>query len=282
MSKKKHPDEEDEARPGPAPKVGTSMKGLLAGVKLGGKPEKPKAPSAPADASRQRPARPQAAASAAAPGRPRPPAPPPPPPSARAPVALDEVSRPSGSLRGHDRTAFFDAMAGVRGLGARQGSPPPRATALKLPSAPPAPAEREGDEAARARLAALVTGGIRFELREEDGWRAGMRHDAPRGTLEGLSDAMPSKDAALDLHGVREADVEARVTKFVRHAHRHGLRRLRIVHGKGLHSEAGGPVLGDAVVRALTRSSAAAWVLAFVTAPDDQGGAGALLVELTK
>lgn len=282
MSKKKHTEEDDERAPAPAPKVGTSMKGLLAGVKLGGKPERAKPAAPPAKAGPPKP-RPKAAAIASAPGRPRPPAPPPPPPETSAPVPLDGAhARPSESLRGHDRTAFFDAMAGVRGIGARPGAPPPRATSLKLPAALPAPEVREGDLAARARLAALVTGGLRFELRHEQDWHAGMRHDAPRGTLEALASAMPSKDASLDLHGVREADVEARVAKFVRHAHQHGLRRVRVVHGKGLHSDAAGPVLGDAVIRALTQGSAAAWVLAFVTAPEAQGGAGAMLVELTK
>src|SRR5207248_2161826 len=96
------------------------------------------------------------------------------------------TTRPSETLRGHDRTAFYDAMAGVRGLGAQQA---PRATPIKLPPAPAPSAEREGDRAARARLAALVSGGLRFELRREDDWQAGLRHDAPRGTLEELSGA---------------------------------------------------------------------------------------------
>jgi DNA-nicking Smr family endonuclease len=55
---------------------------------------------------------------------------------------------------------------------------------------------------------------------------------------------------------------------------------VRIIHGKGLHSDAAGPVLGDAVIEALTRGSAAVNVIAFVTAPSAQGGSGALLVEL--
>jgi DNA-nicking Smr family endonuclease len=173
-------------------------------------------------------------------------------------------------------------MAGVRNLGARKDAPPPRATAMKLPPAPVAPAVRESDRAARAQLAALVSGGLHFEIRREDDWQAGLRKDAPRGTLESLASATPGGDAALDLHGARAADVEARVAKFVSQLHRRGVRRLRIVHGKGLHSDAGGPVLGDAVIDALTKGAAAARVLAFVTAPESQGGAGALLVELAR
>lgn len=264
MSKKKKPlsSEQDQAPP-PAPKVGTSMKGLLAAVKLGSTPKAPPKAAAP-------------------PGKPPPRGPS--KPVAPPPVATTTpLARPSDTLRGHERTAFYDAMAGVRGLNERTGAPPPRATQLKLPPSPPRPVEREGDRATRARLAALVAGGLRFEVRrEDDGWLAGVRHDAPRGTLEALAGATPPNDATLDLHGARAADVEARVSKFVRKVHAHGVRRVRIVHGKGLHSDALGPVLGEEVVQALTQGSAAARVLAFVTAPQAQGGAGALLVELAR
>ncbi len=261
MSKKKKADDSD-APPPPPPKVGTSMKGLLAAVKLGA-PAKTAPKPTPAKVPMRAPAKA-----------------PPKPAAAPAPTAVP--ARPSDTLRGHERTAFYDAMAGVRGLGARKDAPPPRATALKLPPAPPAPAEREGDRDARAKLASLVSGGLHFEIRREDDWQAGVRRDAPRGTLESLANASPGDDAALDLHGARAADVETRVAKFVGQMHRRGLRRVRIVHGKGLHSDAGGPVLGDAVVEALTRGAAAARVLAFVTAPEAQGGSGAVLVELAR
>jgi DNA-nicking Smr family endonuclease len=256
--KKKAPADDAEVKPAPVPKVGTSMKGLLASVKLDANEPAPKqAPQL---------------------GKPRPP-----PKIVTAPKTVaPTLTRPSDTLRGHERTAFYDAMAGVRGLGARAGAPPPRATAMKLPPAPPAPREREGDRDARAKLAALVSGGLRFEIRREDEWQAGVRHDAPRGTLENLASATPAGDAALDLHGARAADVETRVAKFVGRAHASGLRRLRIVHGKGLHSDAGGPVLREAVIDALTKGAAAARVLAFVTAPEAQGGSGALLVELAR
>jgi DNA-nicking Smr family endonuclease len=258
--KKKAPADDAEVKPAPVPKVGTSMKGLLASVKL--------------DASKPAPKQaPQL-------GKPRPPSKVVTPAAPTA--AMQTLARPSDTLRGHERTAFYDAMAGVRGLGARAGSPPPRATAMKLPPAPTAPREREGDRDARAKLAALVSGGLRFEIRREDEWQAGVRHDAPRGTLENLASATPAGDAALDLHGARAADVETRVAKFVSRAHASGLRRLRIVHGKGLHSDAGGPVLGEAVIDALTKGAAAGRVLAFVTAPEAQGGSGALLVELAR
>jgi DNA-nicking Smr family endonuclease len=254
---KKSADLEQEPKPAPPPKVGTSMKGLLASVKL--------APPGAVKATKPAPTTKL------------------PPKAAPKPVESAPLpGRPSDTLRGHERTAFFDAMAGVRGIGARPGSPPPRATGMKLPPAPPTPVEREGDRDARAKLASLVAGGIHFEIRREDDWQAGVRRDAPRGTLENLSQSSPGNDASLDLHGARVADVETRIAKFVRRAHQLGLRRLRIVHGKGLHSDAVGPVPGDAVIESLTKGAAAARVIAFVTAPEAQGGSGAVLVELAR
>ncbi len=258
MSKKKKAGaEEPDGRPPLPPKVGTSMKGLLASVKLGA-PAKPKIPAPTVPVVPMRP----------------------PPKRAPAPKPASAIARPSEGLRGHERTAYFDAMAGVRGLGTGPGAPPPRASAIALPPAPPAPEQREGERAARARLAALVSEGLRFEVRREDDWQAGVRAGAPRGTLERLADATPAREATLDLHGAREAEVEARVARFVRDAARRGVRRVRIIHGKGLHSDRGGPVLGDAVIGALTKGAAAARVIAFVTAPSELGGSGALLVEL--
>ena len=256
MKKKKATIDDDDAPLAPLPKVGTSMKSLLGSVKIDPNAKKtaPK-PIAPTKKSLS----------------PRKPAP--------TPITTAPIARPSDSLRGHDRTAFYDAMAGVRGLHA--SATPQRATGLKLPPAPPAAETREEDRVARARLAALVSGGLHYEIRRDDEWLAGVRRDAPRGTLETLSGATPSDDASLDLHGARAGDVEPRVLKFVRQAQRRGLRRVRVVHGKGLHSDAAGPVLGDALIEALTRGSAASIVLAFVTAPASQGGSGALLVELS-
>ena len=56
-----------------------------------------------------------------------------------------------------------------------------------------------------------------------------------------------------------------------------GLGCVRIVHGKGLHSESGVPVLKNLVDRVLRQR---ADVLAFHSAPGAQGGHGAVLVLL--
>lgn len=200
------------------------------------------------------------------------------PKSEKPPPAPADGTRPSETLRGDDRIAYWDAYAGVKPLRADKPQP---AAAPKLPPVQ-APARSRGDDDARARLAALVAGGVRFEIEKDGdeirGARAGSSPQIVRALLR--ADAKP--EATLDLHGMRAELAEQAVVRFVREQQRAGARRVCIVHGKGLHSPKGMGVLRDVVVHALTEGGAAPAVLAFVTASHDRGGSGALLVELTR
>jgi DNA-nicking Smr family endonuclease len=245
----------------PAP-IGTSLREVLRDVQV---PEPPAPARLPAHAT---------AGSARSPA---------PPPTTQASLERPDPSspagaRPSQALRGEDRIAYLDALAGVRPL---RGRAAVRIGAVAHPPAPPADGEREGDAIARARLGALIAGGVRFDVHREEGWIQGLRRDQKPAVLGALRRARIPDADTLDLHGVRAADASERVTRFVREAHRAGVRRVRIVHGKGLHSEGGG-VLADIVVEALTAGATAARTIAFVTAPPEEGGAGALLVELAR
>lgn len=81
----------------------------------------------------------------------------------------------------------------------------------------------------------------------------------------------------LDLHGLRVDEAREALGDFIRHAHKTGLRCLRVVHGKGLGSPGKSPVLKSRVQRWLVQKSE---VLAFVQARPIDGGAGALVVLL--
>lgn len=81
----------------------------------------------------------------------------------------------------------------------------------------------------------------------------------------------------IDLHGLRTDDARQALGAFIREAHQHGIRCVRVVTGKGLGSPGKTPVLKDKVHRWLVQKSE---VLAFVQAPPAHGGAGALLVLL--
>lgn len=83
----------------------------------------------------------------------------------------------------------------------------------------------------------------------------------------------------LDLHGLRIDEARQALGEFIRHAHKAGIRCVRVVHGKGLGSPGKAPVLKSRVQRWLVQKNE---VLAFVQARPVDGGAGALLVLLVQ
>lgn len=84
----------------------------------------------------------------------------------------------------------------------------------------------------------------------------------------------------LDLHGLREAEAERAVERFLVAQSRARSLAVVIVHGRGRGSEGGRGVLRDAIAGWLSKGRAAGLVRAFVTAPEARGGAGAVLVLL--
>ena len=103
--------------------------------------------------------------------------------------------------------------------------------------------------------------------------RPGVGQDVPQKLRRGVW----SIQAQVDLHGLRTDDAREALGKFIRTAHKRGIRCIRVVHGKGLGSPGKAPVLKDKVRRWLVQKSE---VLCFVQAPPMQGGTGALLVLL--
>lgn len=88
-------------------------------------------------------------------------------------------------------------------------------------------------------------------------------------------------DVEIELHGYTAEQARRLVTGTLEEMLRAGERCARIVHGRGRHSEAG-PVLKAGVLEWLTSEPLAACVLAFASAPPQEGGAGATLVLLRR
>ncbi len=86
-----------------------------------------------------------------------------------------------------------------------------------------------------------------------------------------------SVQAEIDLHGLTSAEAHDTLADFVGDARAHGMRCVRVIHGKGLTSPNKEPVLKGKVRRWLAH-----WddVLAYAEAPQHAGGGGALLVLL--
>ena len=54
-------------------------------------------------------------------------------------------------------------------------------------------------------------------------------------------------EARIDLHGLRQDEAELRLNSFISDCQRKGIRKILIVHGKGIHTTGSDPVLGELV-----------------------------------
>jgi DNA-nicking Smr family endonuclease len=88
--------------------------------------------------------------------------------------------------------------------------------------------------------------------------------------------ARPRFPDRIDLHGYTREEAALRLRDFIRNSLRGGLRKVLVIHGKGLNSP------GDAVLPALVRSELEnnPHVLDFGAAASSEGGAGAMRVFL--
>lgn len=205
---------------------------------------------------------------------------------------------------GHEDDAvrlFREAMKDVRrlppGKGAREAAVPPRPR--------PAPRRRrlaheaghEADAAApapaagRARDAGVTPGG-HTSTATPPGGAAGDVDAVERGdvleyrapgvrpnVLRGLRRGQFPVEASVDLHGLTAERATRLLEDLLHEARQVRARCVRIVHGKGIGSGSRGPVLKNLVNGWLrTRPE----VLAFVSAPPEDGGTGAVYVLLRR
>ncbi|KAF1711521.1 SMR domain protein [Pseudoxanthomonas kalamensis DSM 18571] len=168
-----------------------------------------------------------------------------------------------------DAALFRESIGEVRRL--PESPPPPR-------KAPPRPsrrmAERDESEALSEFRLAL----------EEDALQAGdtlayRRENLPATAFRRLRRGQYAVQDELDLHGCDLRRAEQLLRRFLREAHAESLGCVRIIHGKGLQSDDGLPLLKNLVDRQLRQR---AEVLAFHSAPPAQGGTGAVLVLLAQ
>jgi DNA-nicking Smr family endonuclease len=103
------------------------------------------------------------------------------------------------------------------------------------------------------------------------------RRGLTRAQLRELRRGRQRPQDVLDLHGLTAVRAERALHDFLASAIRRGLGRVRIVHGKGHHSGAEGPVL-KTLVEAVLRSEPE--VQAFTSAAPRDGGTGAVNVLL--
>lgn len=185
--------------------------------------------------------------------------------------AVQEAARKAEQERLHrDRLLFERAVGPVRRLthhGRHVHRPEPRL---------PVPTQRQRDEQAVMQEALSDAFDAETLLHTDEHLsfrRPGVGPDVVRKLRQGEW----SLQAQMDLHGLRTDEARAALATFIREAHKHGLRCVRVVHGKGLGSPGKTPVLKGKVHSWLAQKTE---VMAFVQARPAEGGAGALVVLL--
>ena len=159
---------------------------------------------------------------------------------------------------------FKKAVAGVKPLKRK------KRVALKGPAPAPLPRQRQRDKAAALNesLSGWSSTDDALEAGEELSY---LRDGMARLTLRKLRRGHWAIQDGVDLHGLTRDQAAAAVVEFLEHCFVHGLRCVRIVHGKGL---------------GILKAKLAKWlpqrdeVLAYCQAPANEGGSGALLVLL--
>lgn len=169
-----------------------------------------------------------------------------------------------------DHDLFRQAAGKVQPLAA------PAKAALKTEKPKPLPIQRQRDEEAALQetISDEFDASTLLETDENLSYRRpGIGPDVTRKLRRGDW----AIQRQLDLHGLRTEDAREALGQFIREAQKHGLRCVRVVHGKGLGSPGKTPVLKGRVQSWLAQKKE---VLAFVQARPAEGGAGALVVLL--
>lgn len=172
------------------------------------------------------------------------------------------------------QTAAREAFA--RAVGPVHALPDRGHAAIERARPAPEPRQRQADERAALREALSDEVDIASLLLTDDGLsfrRPGIAEDV----VTRLRRGQWAIQQQIDVHGLTRDEAREALATFVRRAHRHGQRCVRVVHGKGHGSPGRQPVLKGKVQRWLAQCRE---VIAFAQASAPQGGAGALIVLL--
>jgi DNA-nicking Smr family endonuclease len=187
---------------------------------------------------------------------PTPSLPPPPPPTVKS-----------------DEEAFTQAMEDVISLGWSE-VPLPESRPVEIQN----PLQSE-DEGLRL-LKEFVAGKGQFEIWNTAEYVEGASHPEGRHWLKDLRRGHFSVQAHLDLHGATRAQARDLLENFIRHSLVEGFGCVRIIHGRGQHSETGQAVLKEHVQKWLDSRRLSRHVVAYTSARLRDGGGGALYVLL--
>ena len=210
-----------------------------------------------------------------------PPPPKPPPPAERAQRAEQEQrQRREAALRQReseeDLAAFRRAMREVEPIAK---DPRGRVGKSRRTDRVPLPSD---DELSLAAFQAFVEGRSAFTIQFTDEYMEGAAPGVDPYLTQRLHRGDFAVQAQLDLHGYTVDEAKPLLDRFLNQAYGSGLRCVRLIHGRGKNSPNNRPILKEHVQVWLSQGRLSRMVLAFVTAPAKDGGAGAAYVLLRR
>jgi DNA-nicking Smr family endonuclease len=175
-----------------------------------------------------------------------------------------------------DLAAFRQAMSDVEPLAA---DPRGRVGKTRRTNRVPLPTD---DEISLAALQDFIEGRSAFTLQYTDEYMEGTAPGVDPHLVQRLHHGDFAIRGQLDLHGYTVDEAKILLDRFLNQAYRGGLRCVRLIHGRGKNSPDNRPVLKEHVQMWLSQGRLSRLVLAFVTAPARDGGAGAAYVLLRR
>lgn len=175
-----------------------------------------------------------------------------------------------------DESYFKEAMSDVTPIPGNRGERVPSPGKNIRPSHPLPDREEEVMD----HLRNLIKGSIEMDITFSDEYIEGSISGVSRNIMKRLKKGQIPVQDHIDLHGLTKREAEVEVRRFLINSHRHGLRCVLIVHGRGLNSPDSFPVLKERLPVWLNRGVARKIVLAFATARPYDGGTGAIYVLL--
>ncbi len=170
---------------------------------------------------------------------------------------------------------FADAMADVKRLEARKTAP--RVNGPRRSK--DASAKGSDDE---ELLKEFLRGETDFDWSFHPGYHEGGPERGNRKLIRKLRRGGFAVQAKLDLHGSSQKEAESELDVFLAECISRNLRCVRIIHGKGNNSRDHDGVLRKSVPRWLSTERRARLIIAYTTAPPQDGGIGATYVLLRK